>query len=150
MKIKKLHDKALTPQYQSQGAVAFDLASCENVEWGDLIVDGRRIGYEAIIPTGLSFEVPEHTSMHIYPRSGWGFKHNIQLANGTGVIDRDYRGEVKVKLIAFCDFKALPTIKEGTRIAQAEIIVSNRVSFLEAEELSDTERGAKGFGSTGV
>ena len=174
MRIKKLNDRAEIPKYQTSGAVAFDLANAdENILWEPIFgkiedtlsppifggYDGGEprnivwkqliVGYQTVVGTGLAFEVPEGTSMNVLPRSGWGFKHNIQLGNGTGVIDRDYRGEVKVKLIAFCDEDKLPVIEVGTRIAQAMIVKVENVSFEVVDELSDTERGEGGFGSTG-
>lgn len=147
--IKKLKEGVTLPKYGTTGAACFDLSSSKDVEWSPKWDYNRFICYEAVIPTGLVFEVPEGYRMDIYPRSGWGFKHNIQLANGTGKIDSDYRGEVMVKLIAFCSERHLPEIKTGTRVAQAEINPVIQVSFKEAQELSDTNRGSGGFGSTG-
>jgi len=174
MKIKKLNENAEIPKYQTDGAVAFDLANAdENIVWKPIYgkfedtidnpvyggYDGGEtrniiwkttiVGYQTVVGTGLAFEVPEGTSMNVLPRSGWGFKHNIQLGNGTGVIDRDYRGEVKIKLIAFCKEKHLPKIEIGTRIAQAMIVEVRNVDFELVDELSTTDRGEGGFGSTG-
>ena len=87
--------------------------------------------------------------MMIYSRSGHGFKHGITLANSTGVIDADYRGEVCVKLRkSDLSIGNMPNV--GERIAQAMIIPVEQVDFEEVDELSDTERGEGGFGSTGV
>lgn len=86
--------------------------------------------------------------MMVYSRSGHGFKSDVRLANCVGVIDSDYRGEVKVKLTN--DGNEYMQVNEGDRIAQAMIIPVEQVKFIEVAELSDTERGTGGFGSTGV
>ena len=152
LNIKKLNKKAKIPFYGTKGAACFDLMSAEYVKWEKHLVEGMYL-VTAIIPTGLAFEIPEGYRMDIYPRSGWGFKYNIQLANGTGKIDSDYRGEVKVKLIGFIPVNEIENftiqINQGTRIAQAEINKVFQVKFNEVEDLSDTDRGENGFGHTG-
>src|SRR5690606_29317518 len=118
----------------------FDLAALE----------GAHVATRAVIRTGLSFEIPEGHVMLIFSRSGHGFKNNIRLANCVGVIDADYRGEVMVKLThdrRFGDFDF--PVEPGDRIAQVMVIPFPRVTFEEVEELSSTERGEGGFGSTG-
>ncbi len=150
MKVKKLHETALIPEYQSSGAGCFDIGASKRAAWEPISISNRIRGFQTIVSTGLAFEIPEGYTMKIYPRSGWGFKHNIQLANGTGIIDSDYRGEVMVKLIAFCPSSELPMIGIGTRVAQAELSQSFRVRFEEVGELTETERGEGGFGSTGT
>ena len=137
------------PEYATLGAACFDIAASENVNWEIIEVDSEFGMAQAVVPTGLKFEIPEGYRMDIYPRSGWGFKYNIQLANGTGKIDSDYRGEVKVKLIAFGDVTNLPGITKGTRIAQGEINKVTQAIFKKTDNLSETERGQGGFGSTG-
>jgi len=87
--------------------------------------------------------------MLVFSRSGHGFNHDVRLANCVGVIDADYRGEIRVKLTA--DSKANPLIvRPGDRIAQALVIPIAQMSFTEVDELSDTTRGTGGFGSTGA
>lgn len=143
VKIKKVHPEAKTPVYGSAGAACFDLYAAHIVDTG--------FGYGCTVTygTGLRFEVPEGHVMMIYSRSGHGFKQGITLANGTGVVDADYRGEVLVKLTKrSSEVLGMPCV--GERIAQAMIIPVEQVSFEETDELSDTERGAGGFGSTGV
>lgn len=153
VKVKKLNENATIPKYATSGAACFDLHSAEDIDWNKVYVQGMYL-VTAIIPTGLAFEIPEGYRMDIYPRSGWGFKHNIQLANGTGKIDSDYRGEVMVKLIGFIpisDFQKFTIqIKKGIRFAQAEINPVIQASFSEVETLSSTDRDSNGFGSTGV
>jgi dUTP pyrophosphatase len=100
------------------------------------------------LKTGLAFEIPEGYVMKVYSRSGHGFKNGIRLANGTGIIDSDYRGEVMVKMHNDGDTAVL--ITAGERIAQAMIEPIQQVSFEVVDELSDTARGSGGLGSTGT
>lgn len=145
VKVKKLHPDAKLPVYATDGAACFDLHALN----GDHLV----AGYSAEFETGLAFEVPEGHVMLIYSRSGHGFALNARLANCVGVIDSDYRGEVKVKLNrdAIDDSEGCGTqILAGDRIAQAMIVPIPKIEFVEADELSETERGEGGFGSTGT
>lgn len=140
VKVKKLHPDARLPVYGTDGAGCFDLAA----------LDSNYVAEEstARIRTGLSFEIPSGHVMLIFSRSGHGFKNDIRLANCVGVIDADYRGEVMVKLTS--DGLNDLAVNAGDRIAQAMVIPFPRVAFEEVEELSSTERGEGGFGSTGV
>lgn len=142
VKIKKLHPEAIIPQYATDGSACFDLHSV-----GDYFIDDIAHTNE-VVATGLSVEIPEGYQMLVFSRSGHAAKNNVRLANCVGVIDSDYRGEVKVLLAA--DIDARLTIKKGDRIAQAQIMPVHRVSFFEVDELTDTERGTGGFGSTGA
>lgn len=144
VKIKRVFPEAKLPVYASAGAACFDLYAANII---DLTEDAheRTVTYG----TGLRFEVPEGHVMMVYSRSGHGFRYGITLANGTGVIDADYRGEVIIKLTKRdTSVRAMPAV--GERIAQAMIIPVEQVSFEETDELSNTQRGAGGFGSTGV
>ena len=143
VKIKKVQPEAIIPFYATAGAACFDLSFVGEVEYAH--------NGDAILKTGLAFEVPEGHVMMVYSRSGHGFKYNVTLANGTGVIDSDYRGEVAVKLISLTPNgqDLLDNLRAGDRIAQAMIIPFNQVSFIETDELSETDRGEGGFGSTG-
>jgi dUTP pyrophosphatase len=133
VRIKKLHPAAVVPRYATLGSGAFDLSVTEH--FGD-----------NVFGTGLAFEIPEGHVMLIFSRSGHGFKHNIRLANSVGVIDSDYRQEVKIKVIR--DLGGAPLeINVGDRLAQAIIVPFPRVEFQEVEDLSHSDRG--GFGSTG-
>ena len=144
IKIKKLHPGAVIPQYATDGAACFDLCAVE-VTYGMTWVDTCKEFH-----TGLSFEIPSGYAMLIFSRSGHGFKNDARLSNCVGVIDSDYRGEVKVKLTVDRNAGEPLRIKEGDRIAQAMVIPVPRVSFVEAKKLSETVRGAGGFGSTGA
>lgn len=101
----------------------------------------------ALIPTGLSIELPAGCEMQVRPRSGLAAKHGIAVLNSPGTIDADYRGEIKVILANLSDTDF--TIEPGERIAQAVVARFERVEWEPAEELGETLRGAGGFGSTG-
>lgn len=140
VKIKKLNENATTPTYATEGAACFDISASEYVH-----IDA---GEQQVIGTGLSFEIPEGFVMMVYSRSGHGFKHGVRLGNGTGVIDSDYRGELKICLRNDGDSGIFVDV--GDRIAQATILPVPKVVFEEVEQLSETNRGEGGFGSTGV
>ena len=101
----------------------------------------------ALIPTGVYVELPAGYEMQVRPRSGLAAKHGLTVLNSPGTIDADYRGEVKVILANLSDTPF--TIEPGERIAQLVVARHERVEWVESEVLSDTERGAGGFGSTG-
>jgi dUTP pyrophosphatase len=154
LRIKKLHFNAVVPTYATEGAACFDLVAA-TVDGASTIGCGVWDNRPLVCDTGLAFEVPPGYAMMIYSRSGHGFKHDTRLANCVGVIDSDYRGSVQVKLT--CDRQdddgaPLPLfVRPGDRIAQAMIVPVPDVTFeLVAEQLSITERGAGGMGSTGA
>lgn len=140
VKVKKLHPEARLPEYATTGAACFDIRT---IEGGEVEARGGTLNCR----TGLAFEIPAGHVMLIYSRSGHGFKNSVRLVNAVGVIDADYRGEVAVKLIN--DSPLAFGVEPGDRIAQAMIIPVPGIEFVEADELSDTTRGAGGFGSTG-
>ncbi len=105
-------------------------------------------GARALVPTGLAMALPAGYEAQIRPRSGLAYKHGITVLNTPGTIDADYRGEVKVLLINHGT--EVFDIKRGERIAQMIIASITQPHFLVVEELTDTDRGAGGFGSTGV
>lgn len=136
IKFLKLNPDAITPTYGTDGAAAFDLYAYKyHYHKGRIIVD-----------TGLAFEIPEGHAMIIKPRSGLAFKQELHAFSGT--IDSDYRGEVKV-LIVGEDPREFISVEAGDRVAQAIIIPIPRVTLTEVTELSTTDRGTAGFGSTG-
>ena len=145
VKIKRLHPDAIKPQYSSDGAACFDLHAILEDGQVDLVQPGN----PAVFRTGLAFEIPEGHVMLVFSRSGHGFKNNVRLSNCVGVIDHDYRGEVKVKLANDTDEFSSFLVSPGDRIAQAMIIPYPKVELVWADDLSDTERGEAGFGSTG-
>ena len=102
----------------------------------------------ALIPTGLFIELPEGHEAQIRPRSGLAYKHGISIVNTPGTIDADYRGEIKVLLVNLSDQDFV--VEDGERVAQMVVAKYERVAWQETKALSDTERGAGGYGSTGT
>lgn len=143
IKVKKTHPDALLPAFGTIGAACFDIHALIDTE----IKEGWATHEGSIFDTGLSFEIPDGYAMMIYSRSGHGFKDNMRLSNCVGIIDSDYRGEVKVKLIVDSGKPAI-RVKHNDRIAQGMIVPVMQISFTEGE-LSETVRGTAGFGSTG-
>src|ERR1700733_7780263 len=101
-----------------------------------------------LVPTGLFMELPEGYEAQIRPRSGLAFKHGISVVNSPGTIDADYRGEIKVLLINFSDQPF--EINTGERIAQMIVSKHEKANWLPVEEITETTRGAGGYGHTGV
>jgi dUTP pyrophosphatase len=138
IKVKKLHSKAVIPEYKSAGAAGFDIASVEEIT--------LYRNQSANIRTGLAFEIPPGYELQIRPRSGLSAKTGLIAKNTIGTIDSDYRGEVMVCLHNLGkEYK----ICAGDRIAQGVVKKVDRFDIIEVDELSDTERGTGGFGSTG-
>ena len=140
VKVLKMYPEVKLPAYATVGAACMDVFAPEDIT---LALPKNNT---VVIQTGLKFEVPQGYSMFIYSRSGHGFKYDVCLANGTGVIDSDYRGEVGVKLIMH-GVKPLH-IKKGDAIAQFVVLPIEQVSLEVVTELSDTVRAEGGFGST--
>jgi dUTP pyrophosphatase len=140
IEIKKLHENAKIPQYQTVQSAGFDLVSIEDIT----IKPNQRV----LIGTGLAMAIEDGFELQIRPRSGLAYKNGITVLNSPGTIDSDYRGEIKVLLINHSedDFN----IKTGDRIAQAVVQKVYQASFEIVEELDQTVRGSGGFGSTGV
>lgn len=140
LKVKKLVDCAIIPQYQSSGASGFDLHAAESTE---ILPSGF-----CAVKTGLAFEIPQGFEIQVRPRSGLAFKNGISVLNTPGTIDSDYRGEVMVILFNFG--KEIFKIKKGDRIAQAVLSQIFQANLIVSDELKSSVRGGKGFGSTGV
>ena len=145
LKIKRLsHSHGLPlPAYETRGAAGMDL--CAAVPAGEPIVLEPR--QRALIPTGLAIELPAEHEGQVRPRSGLAIKFGITLINSPGTIDQDYRGEVRVPLINLGDEPF--EVSRGMRIAQLIVAPVKQVFIEELAELSTSERGADGFGSTG-
>ena len=139
----KLSRGMQAPEYATEGSAAVDLRAA--LEEGEVVTIAP--GARALIPTGLSMEVPAGCAGLIYARSSMGTNRGLAPANKVGVNDSDYRGEVKVVL--YNHSKEDQTIVPGDRIAQLLITPVLQPVYEEAEELSDTSRGQGGFGSTG-
>lgn len=142
MQINVINTSGLTlPAYETAHAAGMDLRAnlTEAVELKPM--------QRALIPTGLFMEIPVGFEAQVRPRSGLAFKHGITVLNSPGTIDADYRGEVKVLLINLGNNPFV--INHGERIAQLIIAKHETISWQVVEELSNTERGAGGYGSTG-
>jgi dUTP pyrophosphatase len=147
LSVKKTHPDAVLPHYATSGAACLDLHAATVT--GPLLP-----GDAVVVGTGLAFEIPHGYVMLVFSRSGHGFNHDIRLANCVGVIDSDYRGEVMLKLRndrSAEDERPAIAIRPGDRVAQAMILPLPSIDRIRVvDELSNTERGAGGFGSTGA
>ncbi|MDD7214520.1 MAG: dUTP diphosphatase [Clostridia bacterium] len=141
VRIKKLNERAVIPTYGSAGSAGGDLYSAEE---NDITVAP---GQTAFIGTGLAVEIPQGLVGLVYARSGLACKKGLAPANKVGVIDSDYRGEIKVAL--YNHGKEPQTVAKGERIAQLVIAPFVFAEYEETDDLSDTARGEGGFGSTG-
>lgn len=139
--VKKLDERAQLPTYGSVAAAGADLYALID---GELTIGA---GETAMVHTGLALEIPEGYAGLVYARSGLASKRGLAPANKVGVIDADYRGEIMVALHNHGN--APQTIVSGERIAQLVVAPFLKAEFFEAQALSDTDRGAGGFGSTG-
>ncbi|MFH1637802.1 MAG: dUTP diphosphatase [Candidatus Woesearchaeota archaeon] len=140
VKIHKMSDKAVLPQYQTDESAGVDLHAAESC----IVKKGER----RLISTGLRFALPKGYEGHVRPRSGLAVKHGISVLNTPGTLDSDYRGELMVLLINHGekDFK----VEQGDRIAQLILTKYEKMELEEDDNLEDTKRGKGGFGSTGV
>ena len=141
IQVKCLRQNAILPTYGSAGAAGADLYACLDE---DVVIAP---GESAFIPTGLAMEIPQNCAGLIYARSGLACKCGLAPANKVGVIDSDYRGQF---IVALHNHGSEPqTVGHGERIAQLVITPVITPGFIETEQLSDTQRGEGGFGSTG-
>jgi dUTP pyrophosphatase len=142
LKIKKVNPEAELPKYESAGAACFDLKAVSKD------FKAHKMGPMFEYDTGLAFEIPEGHVGLLFPRSSITTKTTLALGNCVGVIDSDYRGTVKFQFR-----RTNPAFhqdyKIGERVGQMMVLPVNQVEFEEVEELSDTDRGNGGFGSTG-
>jgi dUTP pyrophosphatase len=128
------------PAYESEGAAGMDLRAAENA----ILKASERL----LMPTGIAVAIPSGFEIQVRPRSGLAVKHGVTVLNSPGTIDSDYRGEIKVPLInhGAADF----VIKRGDRIAQMVMAPVVRAVLSEVEALTETARGDRGFGSSGL
>lgn len=142
LKIKKLaHFKGELPKYETAGASGFDVRA--QLDQPLILKPMER----AMIPTGLSFEIPLGFEIQSRPRSGFAAKKGMSVLNTPGTIDADYRGEVKIIMINLGQEPV--EIADQERVAQLVLAPVFQAEFVLTEELSSTDRGAGGFGSTG-
>lgn len=139
IKIKKTHQDAVVPKYQTEGASGFDMHSVQEYK--------VYAGQVLLVDTGIAFDIPTGYELQVRPRSGLSFKTPLRVANSPGTVDSDFRDSVKVIIENRSDNEDY-TIKKGERIAQGIICPVIQATFEEAE-LSNTIRGTGGFGSTG-
>jgi len=141
VKIKKLSPNVTLPSYQTEHAAAMDVHA--------FIAESKTLQplERAMIPTGLAFEIPEGYEMQVRARSGLSIKHGLTMVNGVGTIDADYRGELNILVINLGQEPFI--IEPDMRIAQLLVTKYDKVSWQVSEVLSETDRGASGFGSTG-
>ena len=137
--VRRLRDDAVVPSRAYAGDAGLDLAACERVE----LVAGER----ATIGTGLAVAIPEGYAGFVQPRSGLAAKHGITIVNAPGLIDSGYRGELKVTLLN-TDARESFLVEVGMRIAQLVVLEVPGVDPIEVDELPDSERGVRGFGSS--
>ncbi len=141
-KVKKLRENAKIPFRATSGSAGMDLYACIDKP---ITLNG---GEKAVIPTGIAIELPSsELCAFVFARSGLAIKHGIGLLNSVGVIDSDYRGEICVGLVN--QLKEAYTVNPDERIAQLVIMPVSLAQPVEVDELSGTERGEGGFGSTG-
>lgn len=141
LKLQKLDESVTVPCYQTEGAAGMDL--CAFLKEPVTLKSLER----KLIPTGLKMELPHGYEAQVRPRSGMSIKHGITLVNCVGTIDEDYRGELCVPVINLSTEEF--TINNGDRIAQMIISPVTKADIKVVSELSDTQRGEGGFGSTG-
>lgn len=140
--VKKLENfKGALPAYETAHASGFDLRA--QLASPLTLKPGER----AMVPTGLAFEIPPGFEIQVRPRSGWAAKKGVTVVNSPGTVDADYRGEVKVALVNLGQ-EAMEIVDQD-RMAQAVLCPVYQAELVETAELSETGRGAGGFGSTG-
>ena len=136
---RKLRDDAVVPSRAYDGDAGLDLASCEHV----VLEPGER----ATVGTGLAVAVPDGYAGFVQPRSGLAARHGITIVNAPGLVDAGYRGEVRVVLLN-TDSRERFVVEPGMRIAQLVVVPVASAEPVEAEELPESERGVRGFGSS--
>ena len=137
--IQRLRPDAVVPGRAYSGDAGLDLSACERVE----LAPGER----ALVPTGLAVAIPEGYAGFVQPRSGLAAKHGISIVNTPGLVDSGYRGELLVNLVN-TDQRDAFVVEPGMRIAQLVILPIPELELVEVEELPESERGVRGFGSS--
>jgi len=135
----RLRDDAIVPVRAYPGDAGLDLAACDRVELGP--------GERAVVATGLAVAIPDGYAGFVQPRSGLASRHGISVVNAPGLIDSGYRGEVRVVLLN-TDRAETFVVEPGMRIAQLVVLEVPQLELVETEELPESERGVRGFGSS--
>lgn len=142
LKLMRVREGAIIPKQATAGSAGYDLCACMDAP--QTIEPGER----CVFPSGLAAEIPAGTAGFVFTRSGLGIKKGIHVTNGVGVIDSDYRGEIRIGLH---NLSAEPyTVQPGERIAQMILMPYFAPVIEEVTSLTETDRGAGGFGSTGT
>jgi dUTP pyrophosphatase len=139
LSVRRLREDAVLPVQAYDGDAGLDLASAERVTLGP--------GERAVVGTGLAVAIPDGYAGFVLPRSGFAARHGIGKVNSPGLIDSGYRGEVRVVLLN-TDRDEPFTVEPGMRIAQLVLVPLPAVRLLEVDELPESERGERGFGSS--
>lgn len=137
--VRRLRPDAVVPRRAYNGDAGLDLSSCERVE----LAPGAR----ALVPTGLAVAIPEGYAGFVQPRSGLAAKHGISIVNTPGLVDSGYRGELLVNLVN-TDARDAFVVEPGMRIAQLVVLPVPELELVEVDELPESERGVRGFGSS--
>lgn len=138
--VRRLREDAVLPQQAYEGDAGLDLVSCERVELGP--------GERAVVATGIAVEIPVGYAGFVQPRSGLAANHGITIVNSPGLIDSGYRGEILVVLLN-TDRDESFLVERGMRIAQLVVLAVPEVDLSEVKALAESERGARGHGSSG-
>jgi dUTP pyrophosphatase len=139
LQIRRLRPEASLPDRAYSGDAGLDLAACERVELGP--------GERAVVPTGLAVAIPEGFAGFVQPRSGLAMLHGITIVNSPGLVDSGYRGELRVVLLN-TDRHEPFVIEPGERIAQLVVLPVPELELVQVDELPESERGIRGFGSS--
>jgi dUTP pyrophosphatase len=137
--VRRLRDDAVVPTQAYPGDAGLDLTACERVELGP--------GERAVVPTGLAVAVPDGYAGFVQPRSGLAAEHGLTILNTPGLIDSGYRGELRV-VLHNSDRTTPFVVEPGMRIAQLVVLPVAELELVEVEQLPESERGVRGFGSS--
>ncbi len=137
--VRRLRDDAVVPSQAYAGDAGLDLAACER----RALAPGER----AVLPTGIAVAIPDGFAGFVQPRSGLAADHGLAIVNAPGLIDAGYRGEIRVVLLN-TDRRSTFVVEPGMRIAQLVILAVPELEVVEATRLPESDRGARGFGST--
>lgn len=137
--LRRLREDAVVPERAYAGDAGLDLAACDRFELGP--------GERAVVGTGLAVAVPDGHAGFVQPRSGLAARHGLSVVNAPGLIDSGYRGEIRVVLLN-TDLREAFVVEPGMRIAQLVVLPVPELELVETDELPESERGVRGFGSS--
>ena len=137
--VRRLREDAVVPERAYAGDAGLDLAACDRLELGP--------GERAVVGTGLAVAIPDGHAGFVQPRSGLAARHGLSVVNAPGLIDSGYRGEIRVVLLN-TDLREAFVVEPGMRIAQLVVLPVPELELVETDELPESERGVRGFGSS--